>query len=451
MLTITSEQALALAPDASAAQAGRKLATPKQWSNLGYNTQGLWGECRGSALYQVRVDLASLSVKCSCPSRKFPCKHGIGLLLLASAAPDALAEGDPPEWMASWLAKRATAAEASRTQEQASTAPTQRVKSPDTAAVAKRAEKRERLVSDGLDTLDLWLNDLMRNGLGHVEAQPASFWYGQATRLVDAQAPGLAGRLRTMAGIVSAGSQWPQRLLDALGQLALLSQAYRAQDTLDPALRADVRQLLGWNLSAADVEAWDDHVNDRWLTLGQWIADDDRMRTQRTWLLGEHSGRLALILQFSVGGRRFDETFLPGARFEAVLHFWPSAYRLRARIGSRADDAAAMASALDRAQGHDSIEAFLAAFAGALGCQPWLDRLGCALRGVTPIPMPEGAWLVSDGAGVALPLAGDDHWRLLALSGGKPIDLLGEWDGERLLPLGVFADGAYAPLWEVGT
>jgi hypothetical protein len=304
-------------------------------------------------------------------------------------------------------------------------------------------------VSDGLDTLDLWLNDLMRNGLGQVEAQPASFWYAQATRLVDAQAPGLAGRLRAAAGIVSAGDQWPQRLLDALGQMALLTHAYRRLDTLAPDLRADVRQLIGWTLSVAEVEAWGDHVADRWVTLGQWIDDDERVRVQRTWLLGEQSGRLALVVQFSAAGQPFGETFLPGSRFAGELHFWPSAYPIRARVASRVAGAPEMASALTHPQGHASIEAFLGAFAAALGRQPWLDRLGCALRAVTPIPMQEGDWLLRDLAGVALPLAGDDHWRLLALSGGRPVDVLGEWDGEHLLPLGVFAEGAYAPLWGV--
>ncbi len=458
MPTISSDQALALAPDASSAQAARKLANTKQWRTLGGNAQGLWGECQGSALYQVRVDLASLSVKCSCPSRKQPCKHGVGLLLLAAATPDALTESEPPEWVASWLAKRAaTAAGSASTAPDAGAAAKERAQSPaaSAAAATKRAEKRHRLVSDGLDTLDLWLNDLIRNGLGQVEAQPASFWYGQAARLVDAQAPGVAGRLRAMAGIVSAGSQWPQRLLDALGQTALLTNAYRRRDALTPELRADVRQLIGWALSVEEVDAWGDHVADRWVTLGQWIDDEEHVRAQRTWLLGEQSGRLALVLQFSAAGQPFGDTFLPGARFAGELHFWPSAYPIRARVASRTPDASGaaeaptMASTLDPSHGHASIEAFLGAFAEALSRQPWLDRLGCALRDVTPIPMPEGAWLLSDHAGAALPLAGDDHWRLLALSGGAPVDLAGEWNGERLLPLGVFAEGAYTPLWGI--
>src|SRR6185503_11498972 len=68
-VSLTIEQVLALAPDASAAAAGRKLATAKPWRMLGQNARALWGECQGSAVYQVRVDRNDMVAKCSCPSR----------------------------------------------------------------------------------------------------------------------------------------------------------------------------------------------------------------------------------------------------------------------------------------------------------------------------------------------------------------------------------------------
>src|SRR5438477_1436679 len=109
-MNLTIEQVTALAPDASSAAAAKKLATPAAWRGLGQNATALWGECQGSALYQVRVDLADLTAKCSCPSRKFPCKHAIGLLLLAATTPAALPGSEPPEWVSDWLGRRATAA-----------------------------------------------------------------------------------------------------------------------------------------------------------------------------------------------------------------------------------------------------------------------------------------------------------------------------------------------------
>src|SRR3954469_20588843 len=110
-MQLTADQVLALAPDASSAAAGRKLAGTKGWHRLGRNPAALWGECQGSALYQVRVDLADLTTRCSCPSRKFPCKHALGLLLLAAATPAALPAGEPPAWVGDWLGRRAATAE----------------------------------------------------------------------------------------------------------------------------------------------------------------------------------------------------------------------------------------------------------------------------------------------------------------------------------------------------
>ena len=105
-MSLSLEQVLALAPDASAAAAGRKLGTPAPWQNLGGNDDVYWGECKGSALYQVRVARADLAAKCTCPSRKVPCKHTLGLLVLAATMPSALIATQPPEWVMEWLLRR---------------------------------------------------------------------------------------------------------------------------------------------------------------------------------------------------------------------------------------------------------------------------------------------------------------------------------------------------------
>jgi len=56
-MNLTIEQVTALAPDARAAAAAKKLATPTAWRELGRSAEALWGECQGTALYQVRVAL----------------------------------------------------------------------------------------------------------------------------------------------------------------------------------------------------------------------------------------------------------------------------------------------------------------------------------------------------------------------------------------------------------
>src|SRR5262249_23603062 len=163
-----------------------------------------------------------------------------------------------------------------------------------------------------------------RNGLAGLELQPASFWEKQAARLVDAQAPGLAARVRRLAAIPGSSPRWPELLLAALGRLALLTEAFRRLDTLEPALQAHVRGLVGWTLKEEEVVSHGDLLRDTWLVIGQWIEEEDRGRAQRTWLLGRRSGRGALLLQFSYAGAPFPPAPFPGTALDATLSFWPS-------------------------------------------------------------------------------------------------------------------------------
>src|SRR5688500_17244567 len=96
----SAEQVTALAPDPASVKAGRGLTNPAKWPTLGCNGEAAWGECKGSGEkpYQTQVDFTGPGFKCSCPSRKFPCKHGLGLRFMAVDKPGSLKEGDPPDW-----------------------------------------------------------------------------------------------------------------------------------------------------------------------------------------------------------------------------------------------------------------------------------------------------------------------------------------------------------------
>src|SRR5690348_1797843 len=112
---------LALAPDASSQRAAQSLTSGRAWAasgaspgtgtrdGTGAEPAALWGECRGSASapYLTVIDLSGPAYRCSCPSRKFPCKHALALLLLWADGSVPEATGDPPGWAASWLAARA--------------------------------------------------------------------------------------------------------------------------------------------------------------------------------------------------------------------------------------------------------------------------------------------------------------------------------------------------------
>src|SRR6187402_288673 len=152
METLTTEQVLALAPDAASVKAGQGLANPGKWVSLGRGGRSVWGECQGSGKdpYRTQADLSGPAFHCSCPSRKFPCKHGLGLLLLLAGNAARVAEAAAPAWVSEWIAKRDAGAEKKAAKVETETAPTD----PETAARReadreKRAAKREDRVRAG--------------------------------------------------------------------------------------------------------------------------------------------------------------------------------------------------------------------------------------------------------------------------------------------------------------
>ncbi|WP_371102991.1 SWIM zinc finger family protein, partial [Streptomyces sp. PU_AKi4] len=117
----TADQVLALAPDPASRTAGSRLGAAGPWSGTGSSDEGtVWGLCEGggSTPYRTVVDIADASgpaYHCSCPSRKFPCKHALGLLLLWSGGDGAVPRGEAPEWAEQWTAGRRARTEEKRT------------------------------------------------------------------------------------------------------------------------------------------------------------------------------------------------------------------------------------------------------------------------------------------------------------------------------------------------
>ncbi len=437
-IQLTSNQILAMAPDSSSATAGKKQSNIKYWKNLGISADALWGECQGSALYQVKIELVSFASQCSCPSRKFPCKHGLGLLLLAATNPSSVPTVEQPEWVTSWLNKRQ--ANSARKQERV----VKSASEPASAAQVRTAEKRLANVKKGLDGLDLWLNDIVRQGLASVQTQPDSFWEHQAARLRDAQAPALDTRVRRLSDIPNASTDWPEKLLCELGKIALLTHAFRQEEQLEANLREDVRQLIGWNLSQDEVNVRGETVRDDWSIVGQIVEDEERGKVQRTWLSGLHTGRPAMILQFSYAGQPFPEQFVPGSHQEAELTFWPGSAPLRAQMRTRIGISAPLTGPFSWPS---DIEVFLKNVAEILSAQPWQERFLCLFSQVTPLyDEANSSWYLRDQQGNALPFVSDESWQILALSGGHPIDIASEWHGKHLLPLAVWIEDEYVLL-----
>lgn len=93
---ITVEQVQSAAPDARSFADAKKLAKPATWRRLGRDGDALWGVALGSKGDAYAVFTKGVGdVRCSCPSRKSPCKHGLALLLIAASGHEFKSEALP--------------------------------------------------------------------------------------------------------------------------------------------------------------------------------------------------------------------------------------------------------------------------------------------------------------------------------------------------------------------
>jgi len=413
-----------LAPDDASLTAARKLAKPGPWSDTGSNDTLVWGKCQGSGKtpYQTSIDLNGPAFRCSCPSRKFPCKHGLALLLLWVDGAGTIADkADAADFASEWATERAARARRPVAE-----------KTVDPVAQAKRREDRVALMSVGMDDFSRWLGDLMRTGTAGARNQPYSWWDGTAARLVDAQLPGLAEQVRAMGSEIHRRPDWAEHLLLSCGEWWTTTRAWLGRDRLDPAALGDLRAVLGWPYASEEIRQ-SESVRDTWLTLGAHRTEDGRLHMQRTWLWGETSHEIVQILDFAASGQALAVPQVVGSVSEASVARYPGTTVRRATFVTDPVTVGAR-NGLPAGRSIDEAVAFVAL---ARGANPWLRRAPMILTAVCA-----AAESVTDGAGRGLSLSGESaSWELLARSGGNPVDVFGELEGGAFRPLSVEVDG----------
>ncbi|MFV8265883.1 SWIM zinc finger family protein [Mycolicibacterium peregrinum] len=398
--------------------AGQKLAGAAGWSNTGATQTMLWGDFQGSGRtpYRVQVNLVGPTYKCSCPSRQFPCKHVVGLVL---------------RWCGGSVD---TAAEAPAN----AIVPPATPKAPREVS-EKAVAARERSVAEGLEQLRRWIDDQVRNGIAGISVDPYAGWSEPiAKRMVDAKAPGLAGWLRRLPGHLT-HDEWPRKIIEDLGLMRLLTDAYRTIDTLPVPTAAAVRRHIGFTVARAEVLATDP-VSDTWQVLGYAETLEERYTTRRMWLSGTDTGLLVNVQSTAPSGASFDNRLTPGREFTGGVHLYPggpSSFRVALPDG----DVPTVAIEHLNVTG-TAIDDALAARYRALAVDPWLLRFPAVVNArAVQLSRPKRRHLV-DADGNALPaICDDDRWaRLQAGSGGQSRPLLVEITTDGVDPLSMLSD-----------
>lgn len=463
----TPEQVLTLAPDSAAANAALALADPGAWSASGCDADAVWGQYVATSAepYNVAVDLSDdvggPAYRCNCPSRKIPCKHALGLLLLY--ANNGVMPARRLPFAAEWLQRRAGRArsadeeqvpigaavvathdggEQSEAGEGAlgggARAPSPEFGAPDPARSKRQLERSERMRT-GLRELDRWLADRVRVGLSSPELGEAATWDRLAARLVDAQCGGLANRVKRVATKVGQHARWHEDVLEEMALLHALAVGAQHTSSLPADLADGVHVATGLTVAKDDVLAGVPSTA-RWVVAGESRTREDRITVQRTWLAaGGAAGSTtwAMVLAFGAFGNEVTSEYEVGTAFDADVHWYPGGIPLRAVIGrihgERTNRAAGPTPA--------SIAEALGACGWALAREPWIERYPMCIA-VVPAPVGNGRWVLADPTGsIPVSAAFTRVAELVCVSGGEPVAVMGEWSTEGFLPLTLFASG----------
>ena len=448
-----------LAPDQASLSAAAKLKKSGAWSLRGCDDAGLiWGECQGSgaAPYRVICSEADYGYKCTCPSRKFPCKHSLALMWSRAESAASFMTGPAPDWVRDWLARRRPgasapkqAASADKPKASAADVTTAEPAREDPKAAARAAAQRERNRAEreasilaGLDELDTWISDALQGGLASFMPSAAERCRKIVQRLVDAKAPGVAGMVeRLPADVLSAPEpSRAARLIERLALLHLVSSAYRHQGGLPDPVKADVRQVVGWPVTReallADTDAL--RVRDRWMVVSTVVeVQADKLRRLETWLsrLGDETGpRFAVLIDFvPVSLGKSGNAYVVGEVFEAELAYFRSPAPLRAVIAEQAGSTTAGGR---WPRPSDDVAGSVARLNEILAARPWAGDMPFAAHGARLVASGASLWLTDAAGSIGLPVRADEDDLASPLIGLDDIDVFGRWDG-HILSLGL--------------
>ena len=437
-MSFTPEIARSLAPDDGTLKRAEALASPRKWIFVERNVRALWGESKGSSSepYRTVVDMNGPAYKCSCPVNRFPCKHALALLLMAASGDSSIFGNNvPPQYVTDWIDardRRAAAKAEPRTEEQIAKSE---------AGKEKTKNERLELMDAGINDLQRRLLDIIRQGIASLDHAPENYWLDFAARMVDAKVGGLSRRIKSWAAFQKEyPNDWYERLLAELGTLYLFSKAFKNFDKIPENLQTEILIQAGMTVKKEELLTQKGYEDD-WLVMAQVeTKEEDNLTSRRAWLMGKKTGKIILILDFAFGGMGFPNVWINGFVYHAEVVFYPGAYPLRAIVKS-----AELGQPFTQIIGYQNFTQFFDAYSKVISKNPWLGVFPVLMAQVTPVFCKNQFHLVDSDNKTIKIAAKDDTtaWQCVAMSGGKPIAVFGEWSGDDFTPLSIFAEGRF--------
>lgn len=297
-MLLSLEQIQQFSPDDASFRAASGISS-SQFIQLGKNGALLWGLCQGSGKNPYRclclLD-SSLKWKCSCPSRKQPCKHVLALLIHSSQSE----EMQIPEFVQEFLNK---------TQEKKATKSSV---NSDEAREILSLKRKERILEAVRDVLN-WLEEQKRRGFIHEDPVVSHL----KTGLHNAGLPRLAQEIESLGFKMGARAK-----LKRLQKVLPLLLAWTRIDDLSEPHQYKIYALSGLSLPRTLTQKGA-AVKGEFLCLGFSGFEDGGLQGRNTWFYALVSNVFAYVQDFAAGGMTLPPPILPGQLVEAQIDFFP--------------------------------------------------------------------------------------------------------------------------------
>jgi hypothetical protein len=262
-----------------------------------------------------------------------------------------------------------------------------------------------------------------------------------AKRMVDAQAPGLAGMVKGLGRASFFKDGWQSDFIDQLLNVYLVISAYRNKDTVPANVLNDVKSSIGFTQSQEELKEQQGIV-DTWLVLGKQVSEDDNLTVERYWLHGTATGESALILQFIIRGQGGQLSLTPGMYIQAELVFYPSVMPLRALIKRQLTTDAVVPKKVfsgwkEIAERETNVNVAM----------PFTSTRPYVITQVTPVLYEQRWWLADENNDlIQLNESFKNILKFLAISGGKPVTAAVVGKENLFEPIGVWDKETYKTL-----
>ena len=259
------------------------------------------------------------------------------------------------------------------------------------------------------------MKDLLRNGLLNIPERAHTLFEPISRRMIDAQAGGLAGRLRSLQEINYYTDSWKYELTDKLSKLYLLTESYKNLDSLSAEWQTEIRTQVGYPQAKEEVMSGVP-VADQWIVLHTRSRKINELRTETFWLYGKSSHRMALYLNFLAPGALPEFNLVPGGVYEGELYFYQGVGALRALPKNMKwlDNTFLPSLCAD-------IPVAMQSYRAVIQTHPFAEEVPLLVDNVRLVTSGNTHYL-QDAAGMAVPVHIEETARvdILAITGGKP-------------------------------